>query len=162
VRSIVSPKTSMNAVQQRALKRHEASVNALDTTEMVKSYKMLVLLAMLNADRFPGSISINDLADYVAQLATRTTRASADLGSALNDRKALIRLLEQNPLAAWAGGKGMAGVSYFTYRDEVFQTTFEVESDVAPALQEMLRELAEWGSRNTSIVPGRRRRLSRH
>ena len=130
--------------QQRALERHGAFVDTLDTTEMVKSYKMLVLLAMLNADGFPGSIGINDLADHVAQLATRTTRASADLGSALSDRKALIRLLEQNPIAAWAGGKGTAGVSYFSYRDEAFQTTFTVEPDSAPALQEMVRELAEW------------------
>ena len=85
-----------------------------------------------------------NLADQVAQLATRTTRASADIGSALNDRKALIRILEQNPLAAWTGGKGTAGVSYFTYRDQIFQTTFSVEPDSAPALQELVRELAEW------------------
>lgn len=134
----------LDATQQRMLERHEAFIDALDTTEMVKSYKMLVLLAMLNADRFPGSIPITDLADHVAQIATRTTRAAADLGSALNDRKALIRLLEQNPLAAWAGGKGTAGVSYFSYRDEVFQTTFSVEQGSAPAFQEMVRELAEW------------------
>jgi len=134
----------LDATQKRVLDGHGGFVDALDTTEMVKSYKMLVLLAMLNADRFPGSIDINDLADHVAQLASRTTRASADVGSALNDRKALIRLLEQNPLAAWVGGKGTAGVSYFNYRDETFQTTFTVEPDWAPALQEMVRELAEW------------------
>jgi hypothetical protein len=29
---------------------------------MVKSYKMLVLLAMIDADRFSGSISVDDLA----------------------------------------------------------------------------------------------------
>jgi superfamily II DNA or RNA helicase/HKD family nuclease/diadenosine tetraphosphate (Ap4A) HIT family hydrolase len=134
----------LDATEQRAFKKHEAFVNALDTTEMVKSYKMLVLLAMLNADRFPGSIGIDELANQVAQLATRTTRASADIGSALNDRKALIRMLEQNPLEAWTGGKGTAGVSYFSYRDQVFQTTFSVEADTPPALQELVRELAEW------------------
>ena len=40
--------------QRRALEAHGAFIDALDTTEMVKSYKMLVLLAMLNAERFPG------------------------------------------------------------------------------------------------------------
>ena len=40
-----------------ALESHGAFINALDTTEMVKSYKMLVLLAMLNANKFPGSIA---------------------------------------------------------------------------------------------------------
>ncbi len=55
----------LDATQQRALERHGAFIDALDTTEMAKSYKMLVLLAMLNADRFPGSIGIDDLADHV-------------------------------------------------------------------------------------------------
>ena len=38
--------------------------------------------------------------------------------------RALIRLLEQNPIAAWAGGKGTGGVSYFAYEDGTFRTTF--------------------------------------
>ena len=111
----------------QALEAHGAFIDALDTTEMVKSYKMLVLLAMLNADAFPGSIGIDELADEVERLATRTTKAGADLGAALSDRKALIRLLEQNPIAAWAGGKGTGGVSYFAYEDRTFRTTFNVE-----------------------------------
>lgn len=134
----------LDATQLRAFENHKAFVNALDTTEMVKSYKFLVLLAMLNADKFPGSVGVDVLADQVAQLATRTTKASADIGRALNDRKTLIRLIEQNPIAAWVGGKGTAGVSYFDYRDQVFQTTFTAEADTAPALQELVRELAEW------------------
>jgi len=134
----------LDASQKGAFERHDAFVNSLDTTEMVKSYKMLVLLAMLNADSFPGSIHIDQLAAHVARLATRTKMASTDIGSALEDRNALIRLLEQNPIAAWVGGKGTGGVSYFSYQDKMFQTTFAVDADVAPALQELVRELAEW------------------
>src|SRR5262249_14107155 len=133
-----------DAMQKQAFDTYGAFVTALDTTEMVKSYKMLVLLAMLNANRFPGSIAISELADHVVQLATRTTAVSSDVGPALNDRRALIRLLEQNPLASWIGGKGTAGVSYFRYDDEVFQTTFSIEPHSTEALQEMVRELAEW------------------
>ena len=111
---------------------------------MVKSYKMLVLLAMLNAEQFPGSIAIDELADQVERLATRTTRAGADLGSALSDRKALIRLLEQNPIAAWAGGKGTGGVSYSPTRTARFRRRSTSTPDAAAALQELVRELAEW------------------
>ena len=67
--------------QQRALEQHQGFITSLDTTEMVKSYKMLVLLAMIDAVRFPGSIAIDDLAHHVERLATRTTRAGADLGA---------------------------------------------------------------------------------
>ena len=44
-------------------------LDALETTPMTKSYKMLVLLAMLqDADSFPGSIGIDELADEVQRL----------------------------------------------------------------------------------------------
>ena len=78
------------------------------------------------------------------RFASRTTKTGADLGPALGDRKALIRLLEQNPIAAWTGGKGTGGVSYFAYADGTFRTTFTVDPAAAPGLQELVRELAEW------------------
>ena len=105
---------------------------------------MLVLLAMMNAERFPGSIAIDDLARQVERLATRTTRVGEDIGPSLRDSRALIRLLEQNPVAAWAGGRGTGGVSYFAYENGTFRTTFADTTDKAAALQELVRELAEW------------------
>ena len=134
----------LTAEQLHVLELHEGFIASLDTTEMVKSYKMLVLLAMINADRFPGSIAIDELASEVERLATRTTRAGADLGQALGDRPALIRLLEQNPVAAWAGGRGTGGVSYFAYDSGTFKTTFNAGSAASGAVQELARELAEW------------------
>jgi hypothetical protein len=92
--------------QSQALEQFGAFIGTLDTTEMVKSYKMLVLLAMIDADRFLGSISIDELATHVERLATRTARVQEDVGSALSRRSALIRLLEQNPIAAWTAGRG--------------------------------------------------------
>ena len=140
----VATQGDLDDSQRQALDAHGAFIDALDTTDMVKSYKMLVLLAMLNANAFPGSIGIDELADEVERLATRTTKAGADLGAALSDRKALIRLLEQNPIAAWTGGKGTGGVSYFAYEDRTFRTTFNVEPSAVAGLQELVRELAEW------------------
>ena len=49
----VASQGDLDEGQQRALEAHGAFIDALDTTEMVKSYKMLVLLAMLNADSVP-------------------------------------------------------------------------------------------------------------
>jgi hypothetical protein len=140
----VGSRGDLDDAHRRALEVHGAFIDALDTTEMVKSYKMLVLMAMLNANRFPGAIQIDDLADEVERIATRTTKAGADLSLALGHRKALIRLLEQNPVAAWTGGKGTGGVSYFEYAQGILRTTFTVDTGVGPALQELVRELAEW------------------
>jgi len=134
----------LNQEQTHALERLGDFIGALDTTEMVKSYKMLVLLAMIDADRFPGSIPIADLATYVEHLASRTARVHDDVGSAVNRQSALIRLLEQNPIAAWTAGRGTGGVSYFAYEGGVFSTTFAEASLSKAALQELVRELAEW------------------
>ena len=50
----VASMEDLTTEQRRALESHGPFIDALDTTEMVKSYKMLVLLAMLNADKFPA------------------------------------------------------------------------------------------------------------
>jgi superfamily II DNA or RNA helicase/HKD family nuclease/diadenosine tetraphosphate (Ap4A) HIT family hydrolase len=127
-----------------ALATHGAFIDALDTTEMVKSYKMLVLLGMLNAGAFPGSIGIDTLAEEVARIAARTVRAAEDLGAALGDRPALIRLLDRNPIDAWTGGRGTGGVPYFAYVNREFRVTFDVAPNAVSGLQELVRELAEW------------------
>jgi hypothetical protein len=43
-----------------------------------------------------------------------------------------------------SGGKGTGGVAYFTYEGGIFKTMITDGSDVAGALQELARELAEW------------------
>jgi superfamily II DNA or RNA helicase/diadenosine tetraphosphate (Ap4A) HIT family hydrolase len=140
----VAARGDLDVSQREALSDHGGLLDSLDTTDMTKSYKMLVLLAMLNADAFPGSIGIETLAEHVERLATLTTKAGADIGAALGDRRALIRLLEQNPIAAWTGGRGTGGVAYFSYEDRVFKTTMAVRETAIGGLRELVRELAEW------------------
>src|SRR5262249_57179689 len=87
----------------------------LEITPMTKSYKMLVLEAMLNADRLPGSITIDELVQGVVRLAERSARFASDLGVPLTDALAVRRHLEKNPIAAWESGAGTDGVAYFSY-----------------------------------------------
>ncbi|MDQ3347663.1 MAG: DUF3427 domain-containing protein [Acidobacteriota bacterium] len=140
----VASRGDLDQSQRDALSDHGAFLDSLDTTDMTKSYKMLVLLAMLNANAFPGSLGIEQLSEEVERLAGRTIKAGADLGAALGDRRALIRLLEQNPVTAWIGGKGTGGVPYFAYENGVFRSTMTVRASAAQGLQELVRELAEW------------------
>jgi hypothetical protein len=51
---------------------------------------------------------------------------------------------QADPIAAWAGGRGTAGVSYFAYEDRNFRTTINVEPGAVAGLQELVPELAEW------------------
>jgi len=132
-----SPPSSSSASAGRFL-------DELEITPMTRSYKMLVLLALLNEDKLPGSIDGASLAQAVARLAQRSAVWQADLGVSLDELDALRRHLEDNPLRAWTGGAGTGGVSYFTYENGQFASRFDVPADQRPGFQSLARELVEW------------------
>ncbi len=117
---------------------------ALETTQMTRSYKMLVLLGMLASDRFPGAISIGELCDRVRSIARRSVVFQRDLGISLDDSGALRLLLEGNPIKAWTGGRGTGGRAHFDYSDGRFSTLFTVDESRRSDFAELVRELVEW------------------
>jgi superfamily II DNA or RNA helicase len=131
----------------------------LESTPMTKSYKMLVLLAMLQEERFPGEISIEMLTRAVERLARRSPSLIADVGEAIESAEALRRHLEKNPIDAWTGGLGTGSRSYFTYKNEMFRTTFEVSADRVERFRELAREVSEYRLaeylRRPTAPPGR-------
>lgn len=116
----------------------------LEITPMTKSYKMLLLLAMLNADKLPGPIGIDELVRSFARLARRNAVLRADVGDSLEDPVRLRQHLEKNPIEAWAGGRGTSGTRYFVYGNGALRTTFDVEPEHRQAFQELVREIADW------------------
>jgi hypothetical protein len=68
----------------------------LEATRMTKSFKMLVLLAIIADDAFPGEISIARLVERVQQLARRSVTLRTELGEGLEDPIKLRSLLEQH------------------------------------------------------------------
>ena len=123
---------------------HKEFLDALEVTPMSKSFKMLVLLAALNEDEFPGKIDIGTLARSVRRIAARSPDLRAEFGEAFDDEQAFQRVLERNPIAAWIGGQGMGGHSYFVYENQKFATNFAVADHHRGAIQDLTRELAEW------------------
>ena len=111
---------------------------------MTKSYKMLVLLAMLNEDAFPGEITMDALAEATRALASRNHRLIDDLGPNAATPQGLKRHMEQNPIEAWTGGRGTGGTPYFANENGTFRTTITQGPGERAALQELTREIAEW------------------
>jgi superfamily II DNA or RNA helicase len=142
--SFIGAMGDLSADQARVVERHRSFLEALETTEMTRSYKMLVLLAMLNHDAFPGSIAINELTEGTLQGASRNAHLKSELSAGGDDPTATRGLLERNPIEAWTGGRGTGGLPYFSYRDGVFSTAFEVDAADRLSLQELTRELVEW------------------
>ena len=117
---------------------------ALDTTPMTRSYKMLVLMAMLNRDAVPGKISIGELAEEFGRIARRSARLRQDVGEALDNADRLRRLIERDPIIAWVGGKGTGGRSHFRYQDNELEFTGSVSDETREGFQELARELVDW------------------
>ena len=70
----------LDQAHTQAYEHDRAFLEALETTPMTRSFKTLVLLAMLNEDRFPGEIQIDQLGEAVLTLASRNHRLREDLG----------------------------------------------------------------------------------
>ena len=109
--AFVAAAHGLDATQQEVLGANRAWFEALETTPLTRSYKMLVLLAMLNADQFPGEIDLDTLAGGVRTIASRTAALQGEFGEALLQPSEIRSLLERNPIEAWTGGAGTNGVS---------------------------------------------------
>jgi superfamily II DNA or RNA helicase/HKD family nuclease len=140
----VNAEGDLSEQQGEALNAHREFMEALEVTPMVKSYKMLVMLAMLSHEAFPGEITIADLAKGVEHFARRSHLLVEDLGSALNDRGELIRLLVENPIKAWTEGRGTGQTSYFEYEDSIFKTILGEQKQHSQAISELTRELCDY------------------
>lgn len=138
---------SSNGLTETELGALEAAgdfLDALETTPMTKSFKMVALAAMLNRDSLPGRLSIDDLTHEFGSVASRTRALRDDVGSAIDDETALRRLVESNPVAAWSGGKGTDGKAYFRFEGGEFATDFSSPDEYRDSLQDLVRELVDW------------------
>jgi hypothetical protein len=122
-------------------------LEALDSTPMTKSFKMLVLQAMLNLNQIPGSVSIEELTEEFRRIANRSQKLKEDVGPAIQDNRSLRSLIEKNPIAAWSSGKGTKQRSYFQYQERVFQFLPQLDSKdgaTRESYQDLVRELVDW------------------
>lgn len=140
----VSDQGDLDDRQQAALNSVGQFLDSLDTTPMTKSYKMLVLRALLNENQLPGKLALGELRGEVHRICSGSAVLRADLGQAAGDEKLLEELLVKNPIAAWTGGKGTGGKRFFSYEHGVLHAMMEVPDEYREAFQELTRELVEW------------------
>jgi superfamily II DNA or RNA helicase/diadenosine tetraphosphate (Ap4A) HIT family hydrolase len=119
-------------------------LSALETTPMTRTYKMLVLQAMLNEGQFPGEMRVEALAEAFARAASRSAKLRADVSVDMDDRAALRRLIEENPIRAWTGGKGTGDIAFFAYAGGVFRSLLKVSPESREAVTDLTREIADW------------------
>ncbi|MEZ5560630.1 MAG: DUF3427 domain-containing protein [Pseudomonadales bacterium] len=142
--SFVGAHGDLDEHQSQAFKGNRAFYEHLETTRMTKSFKMVTLLGMIAAQRYPGSISIDDLGGMVGRVASRLSTLADEFGDSLTDASRMQRLLEDNPINAWIGGKGTGDRSYFKYENGEFRSLVGTDDGLAEAHEELTREICDW------------------
>jgi superfamily II DNA or RNA helicase/HKD family nuclease len=130
--------------QRRAFELAREFLEDLETTQVTKSYKLLVLIAMLNRDRLPGELSVVELVQAVREVAQRSATLQADLGEALAKKGQVRSLLLRNPIAAWVGALGTGGRRHFALDGEQLRFLATIPDNLRSDFQELVRELCDW------------------
>jgi hypothetical protein len=126
----------LSETQRATWTAHRALLDEIETTRMTRSYKMLVLRAMIESDAFPGQIALTDLVERVARQARRNPQIKNDLSVDSDDTPRLRAVMMQQPL------KILAETEWFQLGPGGFETTFTETSDTA--LTALASELVDW------------------
>jgi superfamily II DNA or RNA helicase/HKD family nuclease len=114
----------------------------LEKTEMSRSYKIVLLLAMLDRETLFASLGIEEITRRVVAIAQRIHRLAEDFSVDLANTKAVQRLLVDNPIDAFVSARGMNGVPYFTFEGGTFGFAFNITDLISFAT--LLRETVDW------------------
>jgi hypothetical protein len=129
-------------LSQRELAAFDANRELLEeqeVTRLTKSYKPLVLLAMIAKGRVPGSVELIELAAEVRRMAAR----SAALSREIEQHDDLESLLINQPIHAFTGGNTGEPSPYFRFENGRFHVTVGGGDGTKAALPEMLREICD-------------------
>ena len=118
----VSRMNGLSEAEAAAFSQSRAFLESIEKTETTRSYKIVLLLAMISADKIPGEMGIDELVKQVAKLAARYLKIREDFSVDVDDPKSLRRLLVENPIRALVGGQGTGDVSYFRFEDDHLST----------------------------------------
>jgi superfamily II DNA or RNA helicase/diadenosine tetraphosphate (Ap4A) HIT family hydrolase/HKD family nuclease len=119
-------------------------------TAMTKSYKMLVLRALVMTDHLFNTISLAALSDACRHLVLRDPRLVNDLRSKeiaapeLMSAEAFTRYWRKWPIAAWAGELGRGERAWARIADDSFTLRIEVPEHLKTPLTELVAELVDW------------------
>lgn len=116
----------------------------LEVTPMTRSYKMVVLQAMLAEAAIPGAMSLDALTSSFARVARRSEHLRADVGGRVDDTRKLKALLRRYPLSVWAEGKGTDGARYFDLDGETFSFALDLPERLHEPFRTLARELVDF------------------
>ena len=126
----------------RAWSAHKEFLTSIEKTEATRSYKIVLLLALLEGDDLTTQCNLDELTRRASTITSRIHKLREDFSVDTQDMAALRDLLVRNPIDAFLNARGTGGVAYFKLNEDEFGFAFGIED--AGTLGRMLRELIDW------------------
>jgi superfamily II DNA or RNA helicase/HKD family nuclease len=134
----------------RVLTLHSSFLREIEATSMTKSYKMVMLEALLEIDGWRSPSTLAAISDRSLQVLQRRRSLLADIPTELQNTRlgsdpAWIAYWRKNPINAWLGGnRPESAPSYFTVMDERLIPTFSVAESDYLIFESMVHELLDY------------------
>jgi superfamily II DNA or RNA helicase len=132
----------LSSAEQAVWSAHRDFFSSLEITEASRSYKLVLLVAMLEGESLIPSLTIDEITRRVAEIAKRMHRLAEDFSVDLSNLESLKRLLINNPIDAFMQARGMGGVSYFTFDGRTFAFAFQIADPTS--FGALIREILDW------------------
>ena len=135
--------------ESAAAQQYQALLREVEVTAMTKSFKMVLLEALLELDGLRQATPLEVLAQRSRSVLERRRPLLADLSPEVRAVAATDpawgRYWRDNPVKAWTGGNRPAGTSApFKLDGSIFALTLGVPPEIVPALATMLQELVDY------------------
>lgn len=130
--------------EQRVVTALGGFLAEIATTAMTRSFKMVLLQALLHEGRLRAGMPLGDLAARSLQIVQGDPRLAADVETSEFASVQVVetakweRYWRRNPVEAWVAGE------WFAIEGDRFVPRFEVSDDLADAFDAMVAELVEW------------------
>ena len=147
---LVREMEDLEAGEDAVLSQHASFLSAIEVTPMTKSFKMVLLEALLEIDGWLTPATLQAIAERSWQVMQRRRALLADLPPELRtlptgDSQEWFLYWRKNPINAWIGGNLAAGAqSNFVIENERLIPAFSVETEDYPAFESMVQELLNY------------------
>lgn len=121
----------------------------LETTRLTKSFKMVLLEAMIDKEGFENGIDTKDLAEYSFDILHRRRKLLVDLPKHFLDlstideqtRERFRKYWLDNPIKAWIGGNTSKERALFELSSNIFRYKENIKSDMCDSLSLLSLEI---------------------
>jgi superfamily II DNA or RNA helicase/SAM-dependent methyltransferase len=136
--------------EDKVFGRHQLFMREVETTQMNKSFKMVLLDALFEIDGWRKPATVASIAEHSWQVLQRRRPLLADIpddNTSLADGKDLawVAYWRRNPVNAWIGGNREASMhSFFSLTDDLLMPSFSVAEDEYDTFALMVQELLDY------------------